>query len=301
MTSPPSNWVKRHSFWVYVALACAITWAGWIPVEIIAAKRGYILPNPATLGELSRSGFQDSQHVILSIILVFISGPTVAAVITAAIEGGKAGLRDLWRRCTKWRVGVSWYLRLLLLVLCLSIPVLLIGLLLGPLPTAGKVLATLSWVIPWFFYALVSAGPEEPGWRGYALPKLQARHSAKKSSLVIGAIWGLWHWPGFIPVYLSAASDPSTSPIAAVFIAAQGLVAYTGGSILGLSFVYTWLYNRTKSAFMCILFHTVLNVASAYMQAVLPHPAIGMVAGIVRWVVAIVLLRFFWIEPSESE
>ncbi|MBC3795615.1 CPBP family intramembrane glutamic endopeptidase [Acetobacterium tundrae] len=36
---------------------------------------------------------------------------------------------------------------------------------------------------------------EEIGWRGYLLPKLMERFSARTSILISGAIWGLWHAP----------------------------------------------------------------------------------------------------------
>ena len=43
-----------------------------------------------------------------------------------------------------------------------------------------------------------SAGGEEIGWRGFALPHLQAARSALSASLVLGVAWGVWH----LPLYL---------------------------------------------------------------------------------------------------
>lgn len=47
---------------------------------------------------------------------------------------------------------------------------------------------------------LVRALPEEYGWRGYALDRLQEHLGALPASLVLGSIWSLWHLPlHFIP------------------------------------------------------------------------------------------------------
>lgn len=36
---------------------------------------------------------------------------------------------------------------------------------------------------------------EEPGWRGYALPRLQRQFDPVTSSLVLGFLWANWHLP----------------------------------------------------------------------------------------------------------
>jgi len=294
-----SSWASRN-FWWFVALTYLITWAIWVPLEILAVQRGYILPNPQTLIELFKTGFQDSLHLALSILMVFIAGPLLAAIIVIAFQSGKPGLADLWRRSVLWRIGSRWYLVILAILLVIYLPVAIVGLVRGPLPTAGQLFAPLVWVVPWFLMTLIGSGLEEPGWRGYALPTLQKSISAKKASLLIGVVWGIWHWPVFIPLFTSILNSEGGSLPAALITSLIQLVLYVFGAILGEVFIYTWLYNRTGSVWICILFHTLHNMLATYIGIILPGAVaiLPMLGGVMQWIVAIVLLQKFWVEPA---
>jgi membrane protease YdiL (CAAX protease family) len=282
---------------VYFTLACAISWAFMVPAFIIAEQGGYILPSSATIGELMKTGFKDSLHVWLAVFGSLSSyGPLIAAVILAALEGE---LGNWWKRVSNWRVGKSGYCDISVLFLAILMPLLLIGLVLGPFPTRSVLAAPLTYFLPYILYELLTSGMEEPGWRGYALPKLQEKFSAQKSSLILGLVWGLWHWPAFIPVYFNTLAKPGTPVIEAFITAAISALMYAFASILAAAFIHTWLYNRTQSAFMNILLHGGSNAIGGYILAVIPNPALGMAYGIVRWVVAIVLMRFFWKEKQK--
>lgn len=287
---------KNNPLAVYFVLACAISWTFMVPTFILAEQRGYLLPTPATIGELMKTGFQDNLHILLSVIGTLSSyGPLIAAAILAGMEGG---LQEWWKRVTRWRVGTRGYRDLLVLILIVFAPLMLIGLMLGPFPTIGLLAAPLTYILPYTLYELLTSGMEEPGWRGYALPRLQERYSAKKSSLIIGMVWGVWHWPAFIQVYFSALNNPGTPVMAAFIQAAIQCLIYIFASILAASFIETWLYNRTQSAFVNLLHHGGANAIGGYILTVIPNPAMGLVYGVARWVVAIVLMRFFWKEKQ---
>lgn len=60
-------------------------------------------------------------------------------------------------------------------------------------------LKPLSSVFPLIIFLTIFAGiGEEFGWRGFAMPRLQARHTALASSLIIGVMWSMWHMPLFL-------------------------------------------------------------------------------------------------------
>ncbi len=284
---------KRSSITLYFGLACALSWACMVPAFVISEQRGYVLPTPSTVSALMETGFQDGLHVLLSVLGILSTfGPLTAALILAVLEGH---LREWWARCTHWRMGRHGYRDLLVIFLAVFLPLILAGLVLGPLPAPASL--AVSAALPYIVLELLS-GFEEPGWRGYALPKLQEQFNARKSSLILGLVWGLWHWPAFIPVAFKALAQPGTSVIAAFMTAAIQAVMYTLLNILAAAFIHTWLYNRTQSAFTNVLLHSGSNMISAYLQVILPNPALAMVYGIARWAVAIVLLRWFWKEPA---
>ncbi len=291
---------KRKAFWLYVVLVYAISWLLWIPVQWYATQRGYIMPNPQTIPELIAKGFQDSTHltlVLLTIISILLPGTVIAAIVAQAYESGKAGLRELWQRCTHWRLGWRWYGIMLGLIFLIYLPITIFGLVKGPLPSITQFSTVLVWLVPLFIYEFVSSGMEEPGWRGYLLPSLQTRFSAKKASFIVGIIWGVWHWPVFLPAYMTALHSAGGVPQAVITLLIQ-LILYTAGSIMSGALIYTWLYNRTGSTFLCILFHVVHNIVSTYMLMLFPSlgqiiPTLGTIA---QWVIAIVLMAFFWVK-----
>ncbi|MFZ5902034.1 MAG: CPBP family intramembrane glutamic endopeptidase [Chloroflexota bacterium] len=296
---------KRKAFWLYVVLAYVITWLPWIPVEVIAAQRDYVMPNPLTIPELIANGFQDNTHLILAlltIVSILLPGTVIGAIIAQAYESGKAGLRGWWQRVTHWRVGWRWYGIMLGLLGLIFLPIFILGMIKGPLPTSGQVTSILVWVVPMFLYTFLASGMEEPGWRGYLLPNLQTRMSAKKASVIIGIVWGIWHWPVFIPVYFATWSSPGGVPQAVITVLVQ-LILYTAGSIMSGALTYTWLYNRTGSAFLCILFHVLHNNLSTFTLMLFPDlgGTIPMLGTIAQWIIAIVLMRFFWTEARESK
>lgn len=296
---------KRKAFWLYVFLAYAITWIPWVPAEVYAAQRGYVMPNPQTIPQLIENGFQDDTHLtlaLLTMISIFLPGTVIGAIVAQLYESGKAGLRGWWQRCTHWRIGWRWYGIMLGLLFIIFLPIFIYGAATGPLPTTDQVSTVLVWLMPMFLYTFLASGMEEPGWRGYMLPNLQARMSAKKASFVIGIVWGIWHWPVFIPIYMDALGSAGGVPQAVITLLIQ-LALYTAGSIMSQVFIYTWLYNRTGSVFLCILYHVLHNNAATYMLMLFPNlgGTIPMLGTIIEWVIAIVLMRFFWTEARDTE
>ena len=99
-----------------------------------------------------------------------------------------------------WRVGIGWYLFALL-----GVPlIMLLGTVVvsGDLPNLGA-LGGPSYVLSYialFVLVFILGGLllEEPGWRGFVLPRLERLHGPLVGTLILGVLWALWHLPEFL-------------------------------------------------------------------------------------------------------
>jgi membrane protease YdiL (CAAX protease family) len=191
-------------------------------------------------------------------------GPMLAAFLMTAITEGRRGIRHLLLRFALWRVGVTWYV-----IVLLAVPVLvLITLLIMPGALSTFRLPGLSFwpaYLMGYVGVLVFGGPlgEEPGWRGFALPRLQQRLGPLRGTLLLGALWALWH----LPLYLLPEGYGTIN---------QGLgyslTAFLAFTVLGiaLSVLFTWMFNNTQgSLLLAILLHTSINAPLGYLSSLL--------------------------------
>ena len=171
-------------------------------------------------------------------------GPCLSAFMMTGVTEGRVGIGRLLRRCVLWRVDLGWYLFTLV-----GIPVtLVLGVIFLPAAMASfKGLASLA-AFPWLsqiVYVFLH-GPlgEEPGWRGFALPRLQRSHGPLVGSLILGPLWALWHLPFF---WVPAWNFPPTLPNIGLFVIAS----------IPVTIIMTWVFNNTKgSVLIAILGHS---------------------------------------------
>jgi membrane protease YdiL (CAAX protease family) len=101
--------------------------------------------------------------------------------------------------------------------------------------------------------------PEELGWRGYALDRLQRKWNALASSLVLGVIWAVWHLPIF---FIRGTLLSEVVPLWST----QFWVSM-GPGILALAVVMTWIYNNTQRSILgAILFHFMMNFTLEFLR-----------------------------------
>lgn len=225
--------VSLRSVATYVALTYALAWTLWIPLAL-----GGVEVDPG-------QGWPSHLPGLLA--------PAVAAVIVTAASSGRPGLRELWSRIIRWRVGWQWYALIAVTLLAAAVGPILAG---GDVPTAS-LYATYSgagsWgLLPVVAYVLVVNGfGEEIGWRGFMAERLLPRFGALPTSLIIAVVWGGWHLPMFWVV--GNFRD----------LGAGGTVGWLLGLTAGSIFL-TWLYTGSGHSILIVaLWHTAFNLASA--------------------------------------
>ena len=245
--------VRDHALGVFFLLACAFSWAYWVPLALLAPGVTHV---PGLLG------------------------PMLAAVVLTAVEDGGGGLRDLLSRATRWRVPPRWYAVALAPV---GAGLLVLGVLAAAgrgWPTAEMLSAMPGAPAGWLglvaVLLLVNGYGEETGWRGYAWCRLRRRHGLAGAALLLSGPWALWHLPTF---WL----DTGLGDLDLLAVPGWLIALPFGAVALG------WLYERTRHSLVVVTtFHAGVNWASATEgTAGLPAAAVSVLVV----VAAVVILR----------
>ena len=210
--------IRRHPLISFFVLAYALSWWPWILYAFGLS--------PAPIASF---------------------GPFLAALVVLAITQGKSGIGGLLRRMVRWRVGIRWYAVALLLPVGIALAATALNVLLGAQAPSAADLGGWTGLFSTFAVRLLIPGTggawEEPGWRGFALPSLQAGRSALVASLILGAVWALWHLP--------------------LVVATGQMGGWDIVNIMAWTLVLTWVYNGTGgSVLIVMLFHAMFNTVS---------------------------------------
>jgi len=232
--------IKRHPVLTYYALTFVISWG--LALLVIGGPGGI----PAT---------PEQARKLLPIAVVgLIVGPSLAGILLIGLVHGRAGFSGFLSRLIRWRVGVRWYA-----VALLTAPVLATAALLALLPTSpvfipgivasgNKASLLLSGIV-----AGLSAGIfEETGWTGFAIPELRRSHGVLATGLIVGFLWGAWHY--IAAFWLSGnASREFDLPLllAQMLFYVAALPAYR--------VLMVWVYDRTESLLLAMLMHASLT------------------------------------------
>jgi len=225
------GWVKRHPVASFFVLAYAISWLASIPAAL-----GY--------------GF-----------MFFLTqfGPALAALLITWYSG--ASVLGWARKIVRWRVAPRWY------AVAIGLPVLLVGAqvaifaLIGGQIFLSMLPGALVGFVPSLAILTLDAGlGEEPGWRGFALPGLEAVHTPVVATAVVGILWAFWHFPLVFVDERFPHGFTSAAPL--VLLAILTVVG-----IALMAFFYTWVYNTTQSVLLCMLLHGSFNTTTGNFPA----------------------------------
>jgi len=230
------GWVRYHPLPSFFVLAYTISWLAFALIIL---------------------GYQGSFGQLLFMVAQF--GPFLAALVVVVFSG--SSVKSWLRSIIRWRVAPWWY------AVVIGLPVLFLVVesfvfsLLGNSVDLSQVPAALTGFIPSLVFLTLIAGlGEEPGWRGFALPRLESRHAPVVATILLGFVWALWH----LPLVLVDPRFPHgfNSPGPLVLMAVLTLVG-----IMLMAFFYTWIYNATQSVLLVMILHGSFNTATGAFPA----------------------------------
>jgi membrane protease YdiL (CAAX protease family) len=236
--------LRRHPISGYFVLAYAGTWTLLLPAVLSREGIG-ALPFHMPFALFA-----------ILFILSGLAGPTLSAFIMTGVTEGRPGVRAFLRRYVLWRVGPQWFLAVLFGYAAMYLLVSVVAL--GPGSIHGLAtkwpLLLASYLPAVFTFNLTTAIGEEPGWRGYALPRLQKRYGPLPASLILGTLHAGWH----LPVFLIPAVGLGT-------LSLPVLLTWLPG-IWGTTVLWTWIVNNTKgSILVAVLLHSAFDAAGSFV------------------------------------
>ncbi|GGK95106.1 membrane protease YdiL (CAAX protease family) [Curtobacterium luteum] len=246
--------IARNPLRAFFVLALGLSWAAWVPYILSPHGLGlWDLHFPELLGTAQFTG------VLPGALL----GPLGSAFLVTAVTDGRPGLRRWVGRLWRWRVSWRWYALALV-----GVPAVIV---VSGLPLSGGQVqapsaAALLMLVPGLVVQVFTTGlSEEPGWRDFALPRLQDRFGPLGAAGILGPLWALWHVPLYLSDWGGWPDAHWTEPL--VF------AAFT----ITFNVVMVWAFNRTgESLPLVLLLHVGVNNTISTLWADM-YP--GMTAG----------------------
>jgi len=234
--------LKKHPLVAYYLLTFTLSWSGFL-----------LFVGP---GALVNTNWQ-AQGTFVSAVLAMLAGPSVAGLLLTGLLDGRAGYRDLVARLRTWRVEARWYAVALLPAPILSAGILMMLSLPAPLLSnedrAAVALGGLG--------AALTTILEEIGWTGFVVPRLRRRHSVPIPGLIVGVLWGLWH---FLQQIFIGGTYAGGIPLPAfVTLSTAAAVA----NLTAYRVLMVWVYDRTRSLLVTTVMHGMLTATTIFWFA----------------------------------
>ena len=252
--APSGGFVHRHQVLTYFVLVIALSWGAILLVT----------------GGVGPIGSTDPRFLFIA--LTAPVAPAIVGLLLTGLVAGRAGYRDLFARLLRWRVGVRWYAVALLTAPLLTVTAaVLLALALRSTEFLPVILTTtdpLGLLLPGVVGGLLVGVCEELGWTGFAIPRLRLRYGVFATGLLVGVVWGAWHFP----LFREGASFSGALPLAVLLLQLFAwLPAYR--------VLMVWVYDQTGSLLVTMLMH-----ASLVASQLILLPAITGEATTLVWI-----------------
>jgi CAAX protease family protein len=236
-----SAFAKRHPVVTYYGLMFAISWGFGL---IVLGPDGFVGSKPISEAQLPL------------VYVAALAGPSVAGLLSVGLVRGRQGMQDLLSRLFTWHVSPGWYAIALLTAPVLTTLTLLALSLVSPnyLPAIMVSGNKMRLLVSGIAVALIVPFFEELGWTGFAIPQLTQRYSVVATGLIVGLLWGVWHFPLF--------AGSVRSPLYLVVLLFSWLPPYR--------VLMVWVYDHTRSLLVAMLMHVMIVFGSLVLIPTTP-------------------------------
>ncbi|MDI1322238.1 MAG: hypothetical protein PSV36_05780 [Algoriphagus sp.] len=270
------SFFNRHPVLCYYFSVFAISWGG---ILLLIGGPGQI---PGT--------HEQAERLFVPALLIMFAGPFLSGILMNYLIEGKEGLRKLLSHFLKWRAEGRWYL-IAVFTGPLLVSAVLFGLsifneefLPGIITTKDKI-GSIIFGVGW---GLLGGGLlEETGWTGFAVPQLRKQHGILSTGLIVGILWGIWHFmiAFWASNYLGGADSWT------MFVA--GFLAFYLLVLPAFRILLVFVFDRTKSLPIIMLMLAFLSAGTLILQP----SATGEITfiwnfalGIVLWIIVVWVL-----------
>lgn len=237
-----SQLARRRPLLVFFVFAYLWAWLVFVPMAIFRAP------------------------IQLSVLGTF--GPCIAALTTHYLQTGNFRAFRMIGPVRRSLAGA-----------CLGIALIVVGYVILPAVTTASP-SKLNWAIlisPTVYnYSTLVGGPlgEEFGWRGYALPRLEARFGPVLACVVLGVLWACWH----LPLFLIPGWTTSAFWVYLLIVVGLSFIMACGANVAGFAVIPAILMHaafNTVGRFLAGLFKNVQPAVSIPFELVLAMSGLG--------------------------
>jgi membrane protease YdiL (CAAX protease family) len=258
-----TTFIERRPVLTYFALVMFISWAG---IAIVVGPTSFPLD------------WQRFEQLGGPIYAVALAGPVLASLLLTGLLDGRAGLRELLLRLRKWRVSPGWYGLAILPALVMAVTLSALALRspeLGLSIVASDDKATM--VLLGIAVGLMFGVFEELGWTGFAVPRLRRRYGIVSTGIIVGLVWGAWHFPLFWQTDTFSAAGSLALLLVRLF-----------SWLPPFRILLVWIYDRTGSLLVPMLMHGCVSATSVVLVST-------DVSGVTLWMVTLAWPVMMWL------
>ncbi len=267
--------IKKYPICTYFVLTFIISWSGIVIVSLFTG-----MPAPSKTFEA----------IAPIAMLPLVIGPAIVSLLLTGINYGREGFRNLFSRLFKWRINFKWYIfAFFTLPILASISLFLLSqystdFLPKIITSENKINLIITGLLVGIFLTLF----EEIGWTGFAIPELRKRFNVFSAGLLLGALWGAWH---FLPVFYGCGDVTGKFDFQLFY---PGLFFHYAG-LIPFRILMTWLYDKTGSLLLPWIMHAgltsctffILNISKTGFPLFIYYIALASAL----WIIVIVVMK----------